>query len=1113
MMRTFIFLFCTVVFSLSPKEVLSQNTKVTIDADKTVTIDEVFNIINQQTGYSFIYKSDLFKDFPKVNLKKGVIQANKLLQLSIENNDFNFVVTKDNTILIKEKSFKDSWMQSLVSGIVKDQAGVPIAGVTILIKGTYTGTATDFDGRYSIKVPNAENVLVFSSLGFESQEISVNNQTVINITLKESIDELGEVTINAGYYSTTERLKTGNISKVTSKEISNTPTADPMAALQGRVPGVEITQSSGNPGAAFEVQIRGRTQIDRINGASDAPLYIIDNVPMANGNEYINQLQSAISASSLSGLSPLYSLNIGDIESVEILKDADATAIYGSRGASGVVLITTKKGKKGAPKFDISVSNGVSVAPLPDMLTTKEYVAMRKEALKNDGLDLDAMANSTSLSTRNKVYDLAQYDTLRDNNLAKQLIGGTAYTTDVQASLSGGNELTQFILGGAYHKETTVVPGNLPNSRFSGRFNVTTTTPNKKFTGSFSASYASTLNTSSSSDLSFALSLAPNYKLYEENGDLAWNEGGYKSDNPLSYLLKKYEARSTTLNGNAVLSYKLFPNLILKSSLGYNLITSEENRITPSTAINPLNRTGTDGAYLFGDSSFKSWIWEPQLEYNKSFGKGTLSTLVGGTYQSQERKGYTISISGYGDDDQIGSLSVVTPNMFNIPTSTFSEYKYGAFFGRINYNHADKYILNLSGRRDGSSRFGPDFRFSNFGAVGAAWILSNESFIKQMSFISFAKLRASYGITGNDKISDYKYQDVYGVGFSTGSYEGDVALTPSSLFTSTLHWEKNIKTEVAIDFNVLKDNLQFSASWYRNNSSDPLVSYPLPGITGYTSVVNNLNDVLVQNQGLELLISSNNIRSRNFSWTTNFNITLPSNKLKRFPGLEESTYNSNYTIGESLNTIIAGHVIGVDPDTGLYLLEDYNDNGSFEAALVDGDFRSQLDTDPDFYGGLQNNITYKGVSLDFLLQFRKQMGRNWIGSYTSFTSPVGAAGINYPAVVLDRWQNPGDIADIQKFTTTASFLDLYNLNGGHIPAYFSDLQYTDVSFIRLKNISLSYNLPEKTLKGLGVSALRIYSQAQNLLTITPYKAGDPETATLNRLPPLRTIVMGAQISF
>ncbi|MCK0131577.1 SusC/RagA family TonB-linked outer membrane protein [Flavobacteriaceae bacterium F08102] len=1105
-------LFSFVIICTLQANTTNAQHKITLNV-KNTSIASIIDEIETTTDFKFIFRTSVINLKRKFSLNVKEENVETVLKILFNKTNTSFEVLNSKIFLSKSThKLGESRQQISVKGIVRDQGGVPIPGVTIRLKGTAKATSTDLSGEFHIQLPSGNNVLVFSSIGYQSKEVIVGDQISLTITLEESINELEEVVLSGGYYSTTERLKTGNISKVTAKEISRTPVANPMGALQGRIPGMVITQSSGNPGAAFEVEIRGRTQIDQINGASDEPLYIIDNVPLASGNEYINQLNSAISASSLSGLSPLYSLNLADIESIEILKDADATAIYGSRGASGVVLITTKKGKTGKSTFNISASSGISVAPLPDMLSTKEYVAMRMEALANDGLDLETLANSSRLSDRNKVYDLAQYDTSRDENLTKQLIGGTAHTTDFQASISGGTELTQYILSGGYHEESMVVPGDFPNSRASGRFHINTRSKDKKFNGAFSASYASTLNTSSSTDLSFALSLAPNYQLYDKNGDLAWNEGGYKSNNPLSYLLKKYEAQTNSLNANAVLSYQILPGLTLKSSVGYNLITSDENRITPSTAINPLDRTGADGTYLFGHNTFKSWIVEPQLEYNKKFKTSTLSILAGGSFQSQESKGYQLFVKGYEDDDQIGSLAVVTPDMLFSPTSNFSEYKYAAVFGRINYNFLDKYILNLSGRRDGSSRFGPNYRFSNFGAIGGAWIFSKEAFMEDLSFITFAKLRGSYGVTGNDKIGNYKYQDVYTAGFSTSSYNGDPALTPASLFNPNLHWERNIKTEFALDLYLIKDRFQISTAWYSNISSDPLVSYPLPTTTGYSSVVNNLEGVKVQNKGLELQLSSRNFNNENLRWSTSFNLTIPSNKLVEFPNFEESSYTSNYAIGKSLNTVIVGHVLGVDSETGLYKLKDYNDNGMFDSA-IDGDFRPQLDTDPDFYGGLQNSISYKGVTLDVLFQYKKQMGRNWIGSYTSFTSPVGAVGVNYPDVVLNRWQNPGDQTDIQRFTTSGSFLDLYNLNGGHVPAYFSDLQYTDVSFVRLKNVSLSYNLPKDFLGKIGLQSMRIYTQGHNLLTFTPYKIGDPETATLNRLPPLRTFIFGAQISF
>ncbi len=1097
-----------VLFSLQALAGYSQ--KYSLEC-KSMSVETVFEKLENLSGYSFLYLSSDVKKLKKIDYNFKDASLEEIVSYCLKASGLTYEIF-NKQVVIKPVSVEKNTAVT-ITGRILDENGDPLPGSTVLIKNTHKGTTADKNGKYVLRVP-ANSVLIFSFVGFQTQEVLVGEQTEINVTMKENVTELNEVTINAGYYSVTERLKTGNITKIDGLELRKAPVADPMAALQARVPGMIITQETGQPGAAFDVEIRGRTQVDRTNGADSDPLYIIDGVPLANGGEYISRLSSAITASATNGLSPLYSLNIADIESIEILKDADATAIYGSRGANGVILITTKKGKTGAPKFNFSASTGFSFAPLPDMLSTKEYVEMRKEALKNDGLDLEEMANSTSSSTRAKVYDLVQYDTLRDENLVKQLIGGTAHTTDLQASVSGGTELTQFMLSGGYHRETNVYPIDFPNTRASGRFSLTTQSANKKFRGDFVASYTSTVNTNVPKDLTSYISLPPNYKLYEDNGELAWNEGGYITDNPLASLLQKYKVHTAILNTNMTLSYKITKDLTIKSSLGYNLITTDESLSTPSKSINPAKRTGADGKYSFGHSQFKSWIWEPQINYMKLFGKGLLSALVGATLQDEHREGYDISFWDYTDDSFIGSLTSVNGDMLHNPSSNLVDYKYQAIFARVNYNYDDKYILNLSGRRDASSRFGPDYRFSNFGAIGAAWVISRESFMKSLPFIDFAKLRTSYGVTGNDKIGDYNYQDTYEVAsafYGTATYDGIAALTPASLFKPSLHWEKNIKLEIALDVHLLKERLQISTAWYRHRSSDPLVSYPLPGVTGFSSVVANLEGVLVQNQGVELVITSENIRSKDFTWTTNFNITFPQNKLVRYPNLEESSYYTSYEIGKSLNIVKTGNYIGVNPETGLYMVEDYNENGQYDPSSIDGDFYSQYDTDPDYYGGIQNSFTYKGIRLDFLVQFTKQMGRSWFMKYTYYNTPVGYVGKNFPTLVLDRWQNPGDITGIQKYTTSASLSDRYNLEG-HVPGYYSNLMYADISYVRLKNVSLSYDFPKKLVERWGLGYMRVYVQAQNLLTFSLAKGGDPEVGFSSMLPPWRTITMGIQVS-
>ncbi|HWV67615.1 MAG TPA: hypothetical protein VN105_17270, partial [Chitinophaga sp.] len=432
----------------------------------------------------------------------------------------------------------------------------------------------------------------------------------------------------------------------------------------------------------------------------------------------------------------------------------------------------------------------------------------------------------------------------------------------------------------------------------------------------------------------------------------------------------------------------------------------------------------------------------------------------------------------------------------------------------VNYNYDDKYILNFSGRRDGSSRFGPNFRFSNFGAVGGAWLVSSEPFMQALPAVSFAKLRASYGITGNDKIGDYKYLDAYTSYIFYPTYDNQTAFTPSALFKPDLHWEKNLKLEVALETGFLKDRILFSAAWYRNRSSDPLVQYPLPGTTGFGTITANLAGVLVQNSGFEFTFTSNNIRTKNFEWVTHFNLTVPDNKLLRFDGLDQTSYASSYQIGRSLNLVYIAKYAGIDPNTGLYTVEDLNKNGTFQvtASTKGGDLQPVFDTDPQSYGGMTNTIRFKRVTLDFLLQFTKQTGVNWMSYMTSGFTYMPAGGMqNLPYIALDTWKQPGDDAAFQKLVTANSGAS--NSLSGWNAAYYSDLRYGNASFLRLKNISLSYDLPSAWLKKAKISSLRVYGLAQNLLTWTPMKVVDPETAWLNRLPPLRTITAGVQVGF
>lgn len=1083
-MRTSIFLFlCTTIFSFSPSNVFSQKTTVSIDADKVMTIDELFDLIRKQTDYRFIYKKELFNNSPKVHLKKGIIKANKLLRESLSTKDFSFEV-KENKIIVITAAPQNPIK---VTGKVTDETGISLTGVTVRIAGTNTGVATDFEGNYEITVPSSETVLVFTSIGFTPQEITVGDQTIINISLKEAVNELDEVVINAGYYKTSKRLATGNISGISSKTIEQQPVTNPIATLQGRLAGVNITQAGGVPGSGFDIQIRGRNSI-RPEG--NAPLYIIDGLPFSSetlgGGNDISANILPFSADGGRTTNPLNSINPSDIESIEILKDADATAIYGSRGANGVVLITTKRGKPGKSQLGVNIYTGLStVTRTMDLLNTEQYLEMRFEAFDND---------SRPIGTRD--YDVnGTWDQNRNTDWQQELIGGTAYTTDIQTSFSGGSANTQFLLSGGYHKETTVFPGDFDYKKASGHLRLNHRSTNNKFKLSLSTSYVSDRNNLLATDLSkLAGILVPNAPaLHDEDGNLNWENSTWQ--NPLALLEEQYLANTNNLIVNTVLDYELVSGLSLKTNLGFNSISLIESKSSPSTRFNPAAGLGSErSVFTLNNSSRQSWIIEPQIDWNIKLGKAKFIASTGATFQERTSDRSVVRGTGFPDNSLITNISAASS--VEVRSSGNIKYNYNGFFGRINYNWDDKYILNLTGRRDGSSRFGPGKQFANFWAIGAAWIFSEENIFKDNKFLSFGKLRGGYGTTGSDQIGDYQFLDTYSL---TNDYDGQTGLSPTQLFNQDFSWEINKKLEVGLELGFFKNGILLNANYYRNRSSNQLVGLPLSALTGFGSVQANL-DATVQNSGFELELNTINFKKGDFTWRTNVNISIPKNELLTFPELEQSVaYGNTLVVGEPLNIKKVYQSTGVDPDTGVYTFKDFNDDG-----LINQDDRQLIRSlDPEYYGGLSNSFSYKRLELDFLFQFVKQTA----GNYLNGTSVFPGISSNIPRNLLqDVWHEPGDEASIQRLTTGLNFpvlLGFFNYRN-------SDAAYSDASFVRLKNVSLSYQLSEKWVKGFNG---RIYIQGQNLLTFTDYFGLDPENQSLSSLPPLKTISLGVQLTF
>ncbi|HUH51843.1 MAG TPA: SusC/RagA family TonB-linked outer membrane protein [Flavobacterium sp.] len=966
--------------------------------------------------------------------------------------------------------------QQSITGTISDASGA-LPGVSITIKGTTKGTLSDLNGHYSINA-NQTDVLVFSFVGYKSLEIPVSDNLQIDVLLEQDSLQIDEVVINAGYYSVKDRERTGSIARITAKDIEGQPVTNVLAAMQGRMPGVNITQTTGVPGGGFEIQIRGANSL-RTEG--NYPLYIIDGVPI------MAQSPSTLSGAILpnNSINPLSSININDIESIEVLKDADATAIYGSRGANGVVLITTKKGKNDKTSFSLNTSYGLSsVASSMKLMNTEQYLNMRSQAFENDGVTEYPFY----------AYDInGDWSSERNTNWQKELIGRTAINSTTQLSISGGGETTRFMVSGSHNKQTTVFNDDFAYKSNNLAASVAHSSKDNKFAFNMSNLFTAQSNNVINEDLTLqSLMLSPNAPtLYNEDGSLNWENNTFT--NPVASFVSTYSNNTKSFNTNLNLDYKLLSSLSIKLNGGVNYSTFEELSLRPSTMYNPAyGLTAANSMAFKGNNQRFSYIIEPQLNYRYAIHQHKFDVLIGSTYQQTVSS--VLGLQGYGFQSNALITNLTAANTLIMSQDDETEYNYISLFSRINYQYNDKYILNLTARRDGSSRFGPNKRFAYFGAIGAAWIFSDEDFLKDENWLSFGKLRGSYGITGSDLIGDYQYLDSY---TQSGSSYGDISgMIPSQLYNSNFSWEKTEKTEVALDLGFIKDRINISIAGYYNRSGNQLVGIPLPGTTGFNSVQSNL-PAIIENRGLELDIKTTPILLNHFRWDSGFNISFPKNKLVSFPDLEGSTYSNRYVLGLPTNIVKVYNYEGIDPDTGLYVFTDYNADGKITSP---DDNKVIEEIGVKYYGGWSNQLTYKQWNVTFLFQFVNQ--RQW--NFNNMMATPGTMS-NQPIEVLNVWSasNPNG-----QYMPYSSGLDPMK---SELHGYFSNSTAAigDASYIRLKNIQLSYRFTDISL----FKDILIYFQGQNLLTLTNYYGLDPEFAMSGYLPPMQTYSFGVQFNF
>ena len=970
-------------------------------------------------------------------------------------------------------------------GMVLNDSANPLPGATVQLRSRRDGVATDSLGNFSI-VWSIGDTLEISHVSFKPYVVAWKRTKRPVIVQLISKDPMPPVAITTGYFSR-EKGSTAGASQV---KVGNIAGGDVLQIIQENISGVLAPPSSGLPGTTHRFQFRGPTSLGAVSEQyyrpSSSPLFVVNGVPWAPSLRPVNQLTTMVGEPqapgiAATGMDPFFTINSLDIESITLLKDAEATAIYGARGANGVILITTKKGISKEPRLTISVSYGAGRSlPTMSLMNTPEYLAMRREALQNDNIT----------PTPARAPDLLLWDTTRNLDVSNLLLSGTANSLNEHFSFSQGDSLFQVLLNGGFSSQSSVLPSNIYGKRWSLLADFSFRSKNKKLKTGLSVYHSISENKWLTDNIMYATLLAPNApNLRDSVGNLVWKDKGVAFRNPLSYFqnIDYIQTGNTLLH--AYVQYKIFSRLRFETSIGYQRVSVEEMNKLPASAQNP-DRSPT-GSYNEANNRFTTWIVEPGLHYTDSFWKNIqVQALLGASWSSQVNDRWKRSYSGYTNDELLGIPSAAQASTY---TPDKSRYLFLSTFARIRLNYKSKYLLSLTVRRDGSSRFGPENRYANFGAIGAGWIFWEGTTRK--GYNSFAKLRGSYGSSGNDQIGDYAYLNIWNT--AAQNYQGLNGIYPNGLANPFYQWEVTRKLEGGLELNISK-TLNANITAYRNRSKNQLISYVLPGQTGFGTVVKNF-PAIIENTGIEVDAAFKNGWG-DFSWCSKLTLAIPKNKLVRFDDLENSNYANKLRVGKPLNISIGPAYSGVDTATGLF-------------SVADPEAKLTGNLDPVFFGGLHNSFRFKQVELATYFEFRQQKALHYL-TYTYRYLPPGQSNINdpfysnQPAELNNRWHQRGDEAPWQK----VSVLTTGAVKNAISNWVNSDASLVNASYLRLKMIQLAYAFPEKFCTKRHIKAASVYTSAENLFTITPFKGADPELQVPFSLPLQKTITIGIQVT-
>ena len=1058
--------------------------------EKNAPLEKVLTDIEKQTKFVFLYDPDDLKMGPvTISIKNATLQLT--LEKIFKGLPIEFTLVGNNVLLKKKRPENKTLTADVtITGKVIDEQGHPMTGVTVIGKREKNGTQTDSSGVFSLPATKGDR-LTFSFVGYKEQEVVIGDQRYgsdssrfLYVSLEPGDSKLDEVQTIA-YGKVSNRFNTGNVTTVKGSEIDIQPVGNALLAIQGLVPGLAITQLTGAPGSGISVQLRGQSSFF---GKVD-PIYVIDGItydPRPGGNVLGGFNEN------LRGGNMLNLMNPADIESIDVLKDADATAIYGSQGANGVILITTKKGRPGPARFTLDVYTGLgSATSTPHYLGLAPYLSMRHEALRNDSAVVAA-----------NDYDInGTWDSTRYTNWSKMLMGQMVRTNDLQGQITGGNNLVQYFAGAGFHDESSLFPGNGRDSKGSIHLNIDGSTPDRKVDLQLTGTWSSGTNTVQPANVIPAIATAADAPpAYKPNDSLNWQNETFS--NPIAPLTERYNNHTHVLLTSAQLTFHALRGLDLKLNVGNNRLYVREFDATPATTTDPFIFAYIDPSIfrstaLTHDDS-RSWIIEPQASFKRPVGDGVLTTLAGATYRHSTENDNGSLGQGFPDDASLSDLSKATTVT---PIGEYKDdYKYDALFGRLNYNWKNKYIASVNGRYDGSSRFGPDRQFHFFGSMAAVWIFSAEPFFKhRLPWFSFGKVRGSYGTTGNDGIQGYLSQGTFDSSIYT--YQGAQGLRPYGLADPNVSWESTRKMELGLDLGFVHDRLLLNLNYYRFRTTSLLLSTQLSSVTGFSGITENL-PVIIGNQGLELSVQTTNIKGPHFLWTTAATLTIPHNKLLRLDNLDQTSAAGSQIVGYPFNIARALKSGGVDPQTGLYRFVDSSGNYTSQPSYS-RDLTAIIRLDPSLYGSLINRIQYGSFILEVLIFFNRQVNvnPNLIGEF-----PPGYAGSNVLThTAKARWRYPGQTATFQRYGKGIAALESY------FYAKNSTLNYSNATYARLKNLYLAYQFPATLIKKLHMNNFCFYLKGQNLFTVSPYKDLDPETGA--NIAPVRLLAGGIKAGF